>query len=63
MEISCVTHSPYEVTQAFSGLSGFSLFPLTLEEKSICSEFQHSAVFEHKQDKFEHCVEQWRVKG
>jgi len=43
------------VTQALSGLSGFSFFPLTPERKAICFQLQHlRAVFEHRQDKSEY---------
>lgn len=38
-----------------SELSGFDLFPLTLEEMAISSQLQHlRAVFEHKADKSEY---------
>lgn len=42
----------YKVTQA---LSGFTLFPLTSEEKAVCSQLQHPrAVFEYNWDKSEY---------
>lgn len=45
----------YKGAQALSGLSSFSFFPLTSEEKAICSQLQHfGAVFEHRQDKSEY---------